>query len=110
MRQGRCTLILALLLALGSTQASAEQNEASCTGLGVPLETPGSAQEQRDLLLKQASVCVREGKRAQAVALITELIRRNPIDAEAYMNRGSALTSLGEVVSLPQPGTIGAPR
>jgi tetratricopeptide (TPR) repeat protein len=93
----RSTLTLALVLALGSTQASAEQDEASCTGFAVPLETPGSPQEQRDLLLKQASVCMREGKRAQAVALITELIRRNPSDAEAYMNRGSVLTSLGEV-------------
>ena len=97
MQLNRYSLIFALVLSIGSTQAFAEQDEASCTGLGVPLETPGSAQEQRDLLLKQASVCMREGKRAQAVALLTELIRRNPRDAEAYMNRGSAQTSLGEV-------------
>src|SRR5262245_47143498 len=58
MRRSRSTLILALVLAIGSTQAFTEQDEASCTGLGVPLETLGSAQEQRDLLLKQASVCM----------------------------------------------------
>jgi len=43
---------------------------------------------------------MRQGKRAQAMALITEVIKSNPTDAEAYMNRGSVQTSLGEVSSL----------
>jgi tetratricopeptide (TPR) repeat protein len=46
---------------------------------------------------EQVAECMRQGKRAQAMALITEVIKSNPTDAEAYMNRGSVQTSLGEV-------------
>jgi tetratricopeptide (TPR) repeat protein len=73
------------------------REEEDCGGLSLPLETPGSAHEQRDLLMRQVAECMRQGKRAQAMALITEVIKSNPTDAEAYMNRGSVQTSLGEV-------------
>jgi Tfp pilus assembly protein PilF len=89
--------MLVLVLAIGSGQASAEEKNNSCGGLSLPLETPENAQEQRDLLLRQATECMQQAKRAQAMALITEVIKSNPTDAEAYMNRGSVQTSLGEV-------------
>src|SRR5262245_43359831 len=95
---GASLLILGTLsLAVYTGQASAEEKKNDCGGLSLPLETPGSAQEQRDLLMRQVTECMRQGKRAQAMALITEVIKSNPTDAEAYMNRGSLQTSLGEV-------------
>jgi tetratricopeptide (TPR) repeat protein len=95
---GASLLILGTLsLAVYTGQASAEEKKDGCGGLSLPLETPGNAQEQRDLLLRQATECMRQGKRAQALVLTTEVIKSNPIDAEAYMNRGSVQTSLGEV-------------
>ena len=66
MRTSRCTLFLALVLAIGSAQA-AEEKKDGCGGLSLPLETPGSTQEQRDLLLRKATECMRQGKRAQAL-------------------------------------------
>jgi len=95
---GASLLILGTLsLAVYTGQASAEEKKNDCGGLRLHLETPGSAQEQRDL---QVAECMGQGKRAQAKALITEVIKSNPTDAEAYMNRGSVQTSLGEVSSL----------
>jgi tetratricopeptide (TPR) repeat protein len=95
---GASLLIVGTLsLAVYTGQASAEEKKNDCEGLSLPFETPGSAHEQRNLLMRQVTECMRQGKRAQAMALITEVIKSNPTDAEAYMNRGSAQTSLGEV-------------
>jgi len=52
---------------------------------------------QGKLLSDQATACVREGRTTQAVALLSEVIRRTPTDAGAYLNHGSAQASAGEV-------------
>ena len=93
----RCTLLLAFVLAMGFTQTFAQDQKKACPERVVPLETPSNQDEQRETLLGQANECVRKGARAQAIALITEVIKRNPSDAEAYVNRGSLQTTLGEM-------------
>jgi len=68
-----------------------------CTESGLPIETLGSDKEQREALYQQATACVREGKPLQAVALLSQIIKSDPTAAVAYLNRGSAQASAGEV-------------
>lgn len=42
------------------------------------------------MLPKRAAACVREGKPAEAIALMTRLIGQKPDNAIAYLYRGSA--------------------
>jgi len=63
----------------------------------VPLATLGSDKEQRALLFKQAAACVREGKARRAITLFSALIKADPKDATAYLNRGSVQATLGEM-------------
>src|SRR6476661_8698484 len=68
-----------------------------CTESGLPIETLGSDKEQREALYQQATACVWEGKPLQAVALLSQIIKSDPTAAVAYLNRGSAQASAGEV-------------
>src|SRR6476619_4997940 len=93
----RCTLLLAFVLAMGFTQTFAQDQKEACPERVVPLEIPGNEGQQRETLLGQANECMRKGAPAEAIALITEVIKRNARDAEAYVNRGSLQTTLGEM-------------
>ena len=83
---------LGLATALMAYEAHSE--EITCAETKLPL---GSNEELLAMLPKRAAVCVREGKPAQAVVLMTRLIESRPGDAAAYLNRGSAHAALGEV-------------
>ena len=56
-----------------------------------------SAKEQVDAMFKQATACVREKKPERAVAILTQIIKNDPTNAVAYLNRGSAQATLGEL-------------
>jgi tetratricopeptide (TPR) repeat protein len=71
--------------------------DAACSDNVVPLEIPGNDKEQRDVLLKQANACLHAGKTPRAIALLSQIIRSNPADAETYVNRGTLQASIGEV-------------
>ena len=90
-------LSLALVFAPVIGGETAKAMEVSCPSS--PLRSEGSStdQDQLELLIKQATACVREKKPTLAVTLLTEVIRRTPTNAGAYLNRGSAQASTGEV-------------
>jgi tetratricopeptide (TPR) repeat protein len=69
----------------------------ACPESGIPIETLGTEKEQRQVLYQQAKACVNGGKPIQAVALISQIIKSDPTDAVAYLNRGSAQAAAGEV-------------
>jgi tetratricopeptide (TPR) repeat protein len=88
------------LLALGlSTPMSIARTDTApgCPDSGMPIEPLGSDKEQHEALYQQARACVREGKPLRAVALLTQIIKYDPTSAIAYLNRGSAQASAGEV-------------
>jgi tetratricopeptide (TPR) repeat protein len=64
----------------------------------LPVGSLGSDKEQRRLVFKQAMACVRERKPRRAITLFSALIKADPRDAEAYLNRGSVQATLGEKV------------
>jgi tetratricopeptide (TPR) repeat protein len=88
-------LALALAAVLGGESAKAM--EVSCPLSPVTSEGSSTDKDQLELLVEQATACVREKKPTRAVALLTEVIRRAPTNAGAYLNRGSAEASAGEV-------------
>ncbi|MGH6832558.1 MAG: tetratricopeptide repeat protein, partial [Methyloceanibacter sp.] len=114
-------LVVGLVVAEGALGAIAEGEEeaGAPTGLIIkPLELPpGSTggneinncprnassvmasadQESREALHRMATSCFRERKATLAVALLTQVIRKDPADAVAYLNRGSGQAALGEV-------------
>ena len=69
----------------------------ACPESGIPIETLGTEKEQRQALYQQAKACVNGGKPLQAVALISQIIKSDPTDAVAYLNRGSAQAAAGEM-------------
>jgi len=89
-------LALALVLIISGGPANTETG-VNCPSSPLASEGSSTDSEQLDLLIKQATACVREKKPAQAVVLLTEVIRRAPTNAGAYLNRGSAQASAGEV-------------
>ncbi len=56
-----------------------------------------NATEVVNAMLQQAAACVREKKPGQAVAILTQVIKSDPRNTVAYMNRGSAQATLGEI-------------
>ena len=91
-----CALALALGLVAAATLARAG-TAPGCPESGMPIETLGSQKEQREVLYQQAKACVNGGKPVQAVALISQLIKSDPTDAVAYLDRGGVHASIGEV-------------
>jgi tetratricopeptide (TPR) repeat protein len=53
--------------------------------MGLPFEG-----RQRQALFLQAKACMEERKPLRAVALLSQIIKADPIDAPAYLNRGGA--------------------
>jgi Tfp pilus assembly protein PilF len=88
------TLVLVVLLCLICKTVRADTIACESPDLG--LDTTG-AKEQVDAMLKQATACVREKKPGRAVAILTQIIRNDPTNASAYLNRGSAQAALGEL-------------
>jgi len=86
-------MVFVLALAAGAAHAG----PVACPGNALPLEVPGSDQAQIEMLIKQGLACTQAGKRAGAIALFSEAIRRDPTNAVAYLNRGSTQASLGEL-------------
>jgi hypothetical protein len=70
------TFLIALALATGSARTLAQGGaDAACPHNTVPLEIPGN-NEQRAVVLKQASSCALGEKYSRAVALLSEIIER----------------------------------
>jgi tetratricopeptide (TPR) repeat protein len=95
-------LITPLLIALAlcsslpghSTEASSPAcDEASSVALGT-LETD---KEQRAIVFRQAATCVQERKLRRAITLLSALIKADPKDPAAYVNRGSVQATVGEM-------------
>jgi tetratricopeptide (TPR) repeat protein len=87
-------LALGLVGALSSAQA---ETTPACVEGALPVETLGDAKEQRQALFLQAKACMAERKPLRAVALLTQIIKADPTNAFAYLNRGGAEASAGEV-------------
>ena len=73
------------------------ESDVRCPDSGLPIETLGSEKAQRQMLYQQAKACMNGGKPLQAVALISQIIKSDPTDGVAYLNRGSAQAAAGEV-------------
>ena len=68
-------LILPVLLFLASgldRDAAAAEMAATCPTSPLPAEASRTEKEQLDLLSKQATACVKDGKPARAVALLPD--------------------------------------
>ena len=63
----------------------------------VPVDDLVNDRQRLELLTRQATACIRKRRPARAVALLTEIIRQMPTNAAAYLNRGSAQATAGEV-------------
>src|SRR5690242_6133686 len=87
-------LVFALTFCLASHAVRADTITCDLPDLGL---ANAPAQEQVDALLKQATACVRAKKPGRAVAILTQIIKSDPTNASAYLNRGSAQVTLGEV-------------
>ncbi len=90
-----CLIGMSLLFALATSLANAET--AACTDKALPLETPGNDKAQMQTLIMQGVDCARGGKPEKAITLFSEVIKRDPTNSVAYLNRGSTEASLGEV-------------
>ncbi len=96
----RTTLTMALLTALilcAPRPSNSATGSPACGATSVPLGTLGSDKEQRALLFEQAAACLQEGKARRAITLLSALIKADPKDAAAYLNRGSVQATLGEM-------------
>jgi tetratricopeptide (TPR) repeat protein len=87
-------MVYAFIFCLGSQAVGADTIACDSSDLGVVNAT---AKEQVDAMLQQATACVRDKKPGQAVAILTQIIKNDPTNATAYLNRGSAQATLGEL-------------
>jgi len=84
---------LLLLFATGFTGPRA----ATCTDDVLPPETLGNDKAPIEALLQLGIDCAQAGKLERAVTLFTEVIKREPTNSVAYLNRGSTQVRLGEL-------------
>jgi tetratricopeptide (TPR) repeat protein len=68
-----------------------------CLENALPLELLSNDSEQREALLLQAKTCMLERRPLRAVALLSQVIKSDPTDVGAYINRGNAQASAGEL-------------
>jgi tetratricopeptide (TPR) repeat protein len=93
-----CTLPVSLSVLVCLLTCSAQAGTSvQCLENALPIEILGDDAEQRDTLLSQAEACMREAKPLRAVALLSQLIKTNPTDANTYINRGSAYSAAGDL-------------
>ena len=95
----RLVVPLTMLILVGSTAPAFPQQESSivCPESIAPAFDLANDPLRLDLLTRQATACVRARRPARAVALLTEIIRQKPTDPFAYLNRGSAQATAGEL-------------
>lgn len=97
------TTLLSALVLCSSLPSHSQPNPAETDPLAcgetssVPLGTLGTDKEQRAMVFKQAAACVRERKPRRAITLLSALIKADPKDPAAYLNRGSVQATLGEM-------------
>ena len=87
---------LGIFACLGLSIVYAE-TPAICLENALPLETLRNDADQREAFLLQAKACMRERKPLRAVALLSQIIKSDPTDVVAYVSRGSANASAGEL-------------
>jgi Tfp pilus assembly protein PilF len=88
------SLVFAFMFCLASHPVFADTIACDSADLGLVNPT---AEEKVDAMVKQATECVREKKPGRAVAILTQIIKNDPTNAAAYLNRGSAQATLGEL-------------
>jgi tetratricopeptide (TPR) repeat protein len=90
---------LTMLVLVASTAPAFPKQESSivCPESIAPAFDLANDPLRLDLLTRQATACVRARRPARAVALLTEIIRQKPTDPFAYLNRGSAQATAGEM-------------
>jgi tetratricopeptide (TPR) repeat protein len=88
------TLVLVILLHLAPQHLRADTIGCNAPDLGLTIT---GAKEQVDAMMKQASECVREQKPGKAVAILTQIIKNDPTNAGAYLNRGGVQATVGEI-------------
>lgn len=88
---------IGLALAMGATGSTQAVSDIACPESTVPADDLVNDRQRLELLTRQATACVRKRRPARAVALLTEIIRQMPTNAAAYLNRGSAQATAGEV-------------
>ena len=95
----RLVVHVTLLALVASAAPAFPQQESSivCPESFAPAFDLANDPLRLDLLTRQATACVRVRRPARAVALLTEIIRQKPIDPFAYLNRGSAQATAGEM-------------
>ena len=95
----RLVVPLTMLVLVASTAPAFPQQESSivCPESIAPAFDLANDPLRLDLLTRQATACVRARRPARAVALLTEIIRQKPTDPFAYLNRGSAQATAGEM-------------
>jgi tetratricopeptide (TPR) repeat protein len=87
-----------LLFAVSATPVSAQTaSRIMCPERPLMGSQLAGDRQRVDLLTTQATACLRAGRPARAIALTSEIINQSPLDATAYLNRGSALASTGEL-------------
>jgi tetratricopeptide (TPR) repeat protein len=89
-----CSVLLVIFLHLTPHSVRADTIACESPDLGLPNT---GAREQINALQKQATECVREKKPGRAVAILTQIIKNDPTNAGAYLNRGTAQAALGEI-------------
>ena len=87
---------LLLVIFLHLTAHTVRADTVGCKAPDLGLATADD-KEQADALMKQATVCAREQQPGRAVAILTQIIKNDPTNAGAYLNRGSAQATLGEI-------------
>ena len=92
----RTPFVAMLIVSLNLAPQIIKADPVSCDAPDLGL-TIGGEKQEIDALLKQATICVRQQQPARAVAIFSEVIKADPLNASAYLNRGSAQAALGEV-------------
>ena len=96
----RLAIHFAMMLAFAASATPAFTQRASniaCPESIAPAYDLANDPQRHELLTTQATACVRVRRPARAVALLSEIIRQTPTDAFAYLNRGSAQATAGEL-------------
>jgi hypothetical protein len=99
MRTACLSLLLAALFLLGEPEHG-HATTCDVSGTGSPVLPIGPEEQQHDAMLERATACVNEQRPARAVALLTQLIKLDPADPTAYLNRGSQKLTFGSPAAL----------
>ena len=90
-------LAIFLTFAVGGRSSAEEVSNIVCPESTAPAVNLANDPRRLELFTKQATACVQARRSTRAVALLTEIIRQMPNYAVAYLNRGSAQATAGEM-------------